>query len=314
MQDAYGRNVDYLRLSVTDLCNFRCRYCMGAQGVVKRPREEILSWEELAQICRASIELGVKKIRLTGGEPLVRPGIIEFCRTLRALPGLDELCLTTNGSLLPQMAEPLRDAGVDRVNISLDSLRPDRFSRMTRLGELSAVWAGIAAAEKAGFSPIKLNCVLIGGWNDDEIGDFVRLTLDHPWEVRFIELMPMGPCARWKPERFLSAQRVLELFPQLCALPSPGVAQRFTLPGAPGSVGLIQPISHSFCVHCSRLRITADGNARGCLHAGEEIPLRGLAGQTLSLALRRAIAQKPQGHCLSQHHSNSGRLMHQLGG
>ena len=198
MLDNCGRTIDYLRLSVTDLCNYRCRYCMPPEGVEKRPHGDILSIEELSEIAAAAAACGVKKIRLTGGEPLVRRGLIELVRQLRAIPGVEELCLTTNGSLLPRLARPLREAGLDRLNISLDTLRPDRFAAMTRLGTLRDVLDGIQAAEAAGFENLKLDTVLIGGFNDDEIGDFAALSRDHPWEMRFIELMPMGPCAAWE--------------------------------------------------------------------------------------------------------------------
>ena len=241
MLDGCGRTIDYLRLSVTDLCNYRCRYCMPPEGVAKRDHGDILSLEELADIARAAVRLGVKKIRLTGGEPLVRRGIVELCRQLRTIPGLQELCLTTNGALLPQLAAPLREAGLDRLNISLDTLRPDRFAEMTRLGHLSDALAGIEAAEAAGFHDLKLDTVLIGGFNDDEINDFINLTWEHPWEVRFIELMPMGPCAEWDKFCFLSGDTVLQKVPALQQIESCGVARRYRLPGAMGTVGLISP-------------------------------------------------------------------------
>ena len=209
MLDNCGRTIDYLRLSVTDLCNYRCRYCMPPEGVEKRPHGDILSIEELSEIAAAAAACGVKKIRLTGGEPLVRRGLIELVRQLRAIPGVEELCLTTNGSLLPRLARPLREAGLDRLNISLDTLRPDRFAAMTRLGTLRDVLDGIQAAEAAGFEDLKLDTVLIGGFNDDEIGDFVDLSRDRPWELRFIELMPMGPCA----SRISSARRLMSSSP-----------------------------------------------------------------------------------------------------
>ena len=200
MRDGCGRTIDYLRLSVTDLCNYRCRYCMPEAWVEKRAHEDILTLEEIAE---AAVQCGVRKIRLTGGEPLVRRGLVDLCRMLRAIPGVEELCLTTNGSLLPHLAKPLREAGLDRLNISLDTLRPDRFAAMTRLGTLRDVLDGIEAAETAGFHDLKFDTVLIGGFNDDEIGDFVDLSREHPWEMRFIELMPMGPCASWDRSCFL---------------------------------------------------------------------------------------------------------------
>ena len=314
MLDGCGRTIDYLRLSVTDLCNYRCRYCMPAEGVCKRPHADILSVEELVEIGRAAVKCGVKKIRLTGGEPLVRRGILDICHGLRAIPGLEELCLTTNGSLLPSMAAPLREAGVDRLNISLDTLRPDRFREMTRLGTLSDVLEGIRAAEDAGFTNLKLDTVLIGGFNDDEIGDFLNLTMDHPWEIRFIELMPMGPCAEWEKSRFLSVDSVLQRYTTLQEIDAQGVARRYRLPGAKGTVGLISPMSHDFCADCRRIRVTADGKLKGCLHGREEIPLRGLHGEELEEAIRRGILQKPQRHHLAEGASDTPRTMNQIGG
>lgn len=197
MRDSCGRTIDYLRLSVTDLCNYRCQYCMPPEGVEKRLHSDILSIEELAEIAAAAVRCGDKEDPPhRAGSLLVRRGLPDLCRMLRAIPGLAELCLTTNGSLLPQLARPLRDAGVDRLNISLDTLRPDRFAAMTRLGTLQDVLAGIKAAEAAGFRNLKFDTVLIGGFNDDEIEDFVNLSREHPWEMRFIELMPMGPLRR----------------------------------------------------------------------------------------------------------------------
>lgn len=314
MLDGCGRTIDYLRLSVTDLCNYRCRYCMPPEGVAKRDHGDILSLEELADIARAAVRLGVKKIRLTGGEPLVRRGIVELCRQLRTIPGLQELCLTTNGALLPQLAAPLREAGLDRLNISLDTLRPDRFAEMTRLGHLSDALAGIEAAEAAGFHNLKLDTVLIGGFNDDEIDDFINLTREHPWEVRFIELMPMGPCAEWNKACFLSGDTVLQKVPALQQIESCGVARRYRLPGAMGTVGLISPVNHDFCAQCRRIRVTADGKLKGCLHSAEELPLRGLHGKDLEEAIRQGILQKPERHHLTERRSDTPRNMNQIGG
>ena len=268
----------------------------------------------LAEIAAAAVRCGVKKIRLTGGEPLVRRGLPDLCRMLRAIPGLAELCLTTNGSLLPQLARPLRDAGVDRLNISLDTLRPDRFAAMTRLGTLQDVLAGIKAAEAAGFRNLKFDTVLIGGFNDDEIEDFVNLSREHPWEMRFIELMPMGPCAGWDRSRFLPAETVLDRMAELEPIEAQGVARRYQLPGALGTVGLISPVSHDFCADCRRIRVTADGKLKGCLHSREEIPLRGLHGQALEDAVRRGILHKPERHHLTERSSDTPRNMNQIGG
>ena len=238
----------------------------------------------------------------------------ELCRQLRTIPGLQELCLTTNGALLPQLAAPLWEAGLDRLNISLDTLRPDRFAEMTRLGHLSDALAGIEAAEAAGFHTLKLDTVLIGGFNDDEIDDFINLTREHPWEVRFIELMPMGPCAGWDRSRFLPAETVLDRMAELEPIEAQGVARRYQLPGALGTVGLISPVSHDFCADCRRIRVTADGKLKGCLHSREEIPLRGLHGQALEDAVRRGILHKPERHHLTERSSDTPRNMNQIGG
>ena len=313
MRDQFGRSITYLRLSVTDRCNYRCRYCMPPEGVPHKAHGDICSLEELRDMAAAAVVCGVRKIRVTGGEPLVRRGVVDLCRMLRALPGVEELCITTNGALLESMAEPLRQAGVDRLNISLDTLRPDRFRAITRLGELADVRRGIRAAEAAGFSHLKLNCVLMGGVNDDEIADFVALTRERPWQVRFIELMPMGPCAGWDRDRFVPVTRVLERCPELRSERSEGVAECYRLPGAAGTVGFITPMSHAFCGTCDRIRITADGRLKPCLHSMEEIPLRGLKGTDLTEAVRQGIARKPLGHHL-ECGSDTGRDMNEIGG
>ena len=251
----------------------------------KGPHGAVLSVEEYGEIARAAVKLGIRKIRLTGGEPLVRRGILDICRTLRTIPELKELCLTTNGSLLPELAKPLREAGVDRLNISLDTLRAERFREITRRGDLEDTFAGIRAAEDAGFQNLKLDTVLMGGVNDDEIEDFLNLTKEHPWEVRFIE----------------------EIEPN-------GVARRYRLPGAMGAVGLITPMSHEFCGACRRIRVTADGKLKGCLHSREEISLRGLHGRELEDAILRGILHKPKGHHLTEHASDTPRTMNEIGG
>lgn len=315
MRDTSGRRIDYLRLSVTDLCSYRCQYCMGCEGVPKRSHHEILSIEELAQIGQAAIRCGVKKIRLTGGEPLVRRGILELCRQLRKIDGLEELTMTTNGAALPQMAAQLRAAGVDRLNVSLDTLRPERFREITRCGELEDVLRGLQAADKAGFTDTKLNVVLLGGMNDDEIADFAALTRDRPYCVRFIELMPMGVCADWPKERFLSADAVLQAVPELEFSGQSGVSEVYRLPNGKGSVGLIRPMSHTFCGSCNRIRVTADGKLKPCLHSRQEYNLRGLSGADLEAAIRRAVGKKPSAHhLLEQHRSDTERQMHEIGG
>lgn len=315
MLDSCGRTIDYLRLSVTDLCNYRCRYCMPPEGVEKREHRDILSVEECVEIGRAAVDCGVRKIRLTGGEPLVRRGILEICRGLRSIPDLQELCMTTNASLLCAFAKPLREAGVDRLNISLDTLRPERFADLTRLGTLEDAWDGILAAEAAGFQNLKLNTVLIGGINDDELSNLVELTREHPWEIRFIELMPMGECADWDTGCFISSQKVLEVCPELTPLANAGVARRYHVPGWKGTVGLIEPMSHRFCGDCRRIRVTADGKLKGCLHSAEELPLRGLHGSELTAAIRQGISHKPERHRLIESGiSATPRAMNEIGG
>ena len=314
MLDQYRRNIEYIRISITDRCNLRCMYCMPEGGIEQVEHSDILTYDEITRLCRILAPKGICKVKITGGEPLVRRGLPDLCRMLRAIPGLAELCLTTNGSLLPQLARPLRDAGVDRLNISLDTLRPDRFAAMTRLGTLQDVLAGIKAAEAAGFRNLKFDTVLIGGFNDDEIEDFVNLSREHPWEMRFIELMPMGPCAGWDRNRFLPAETVLDRMAELEPIEAQGVARRYQLPGALGTVGLISPVSHDFCADCRRIRVTADGKLKGCLHSREEIPLRGLHGQALEDAVRRGILHKPERHHLTERSSDTPRNMNQIGG
>ena len=317
MRDTLGREITYLRISLTDRCNLRCVYCMPPEGVNKREHREILSLEEMEEIARAAAALGVRKIRLTGGEPLVRRGMLSLCRRLRDIPQLEELTLTTNGVLLPGMAAALKAAGVDRVNISLDTLDPEKYRCVTRMGTLEDTLAGIRAAGEAGLTPLKLNCVLIGGFNDDEIPALAALTAREPVEVRFIELMPIGGVAPFGPEAYLPCEAVLERLPDLEAMgETGGVAERFRLPGAAGTVGLIRPLSGCFCGRCDRIRLTADGCLKPCLHSREEIPLRGLHGADLRRALGRAILHKParHGELSAQVRSEAARDMNQIGG
>ena len=313
MLDSFAREITYLRISITDRCNYRCRYCMPEEGVEKRAHGDICSLEELRDMAAAAVRCGVKKIRVTGGEPLVRRGAVDFCRMLAEIPGVEELCLTTNGSLLAEQAAALREAGVTRLNISLDTLREDRFHAITRLGTLSDVLHGLESAERAGFEKIKLNCVLLGGVNDDEIADFAALTRAHDWQVRFIERMPMG-CGR-DFGAYLPAQTVLERCPELEPVSHDGVAACCRFPGAKGTVGLIAPMSHAFCSECSRIRITADGKLKPCLHSGAEIPLRGLSGEALEAAIRRGILMKPERHHMNATgETETQRGMFEIGG
>ena len=313
MLDTMGRNIRYLRLSVTDLCNYRCRYCMGEEGMEKRAHSEILSVEECVEIARAAAACGVTKVRLTGGEPLMRRGILEICRGIAAIQGIEEVCMTTNGSRLCEYAKALFEAGVTRLNISLDTLQPDRFQEITRRGTLEGALAGVDAAKKAGFTKLKINTVLIGGFNTDEIPDFVALTKCGV-DVRFIELMPIGECIGWPKSCFVEAKAVLEACPDLVRVDTQGVSVRYRIPGYAGTVGLIEPLSNSFCQFCDRIRVTADGMLKPCLHSGTEIPLRGLCGAALESAIRDGIRRKPPHHSLTEHGSDAGRNMNRIGG
>ncbi len=314
MKDSYGRSIDYLRLSVTDLCNLRCKYCMPENGVTLKEHRDILRVEECVDIAEAAVDIGIRKIRITGGEPLVRKGIIEICEGIGRINGLEELCLTTNGILLDKYAKDLRRAGVNRLNISLDTLQDKKYREITRIGELKDALEGIAAAENAGFENIKINTVLMGGMNDDEIFAFVELTREKPYEVRFIELMPIGTCTDWETERFIPAETVLKAYPSLVPCPDSGVAKRYRVPGYAGMVGLICPMSHRFCGDCNRIRVTADGMLKPCLHSLGEISLKGLKGEALRAALEVGISKKPISHHLEAGGSETNRTMNGIGG
>lgn len=315
MIDRCGRTIEYMRISVTDLCNYRCVYCMEPEGVPKCAHGDTLTLEEIAEVAEAAAGLGIRKLRLTGGEPLVRRGIVELCRMLRQIPGVDELTMTTNGSLLASFAKPLREAGVDRLNVSLDTLDPEKFRQITRCGALSDVLVGLDAAAQAGFSRTKLDVVLLGGINTDEIPALAELSREHAISVRFIELMPMGVCAHFPAERFVSADCVLQALPQLIPLDVDGVAERYRLPGAAGTVGLIRALSQCFCGSCNRIRLTADGKLKPCLHSESEVSVRGLHGKALQDAIIQTVASKPRSHQLNeQGASSTPRAMYQIGG
>ena len=320
--DSFGRRISYLRLSVTDRCNFRCRYCMPAAGVPKLTHNDILRFEDLFRIAREAVSLGVEKIRITGGEPLVRKGTLEFLARLSQIDGLKELTLTTNGSLLSIMAAQLRSAGVTRLNISLDSLRPQTFATITRGGDLSTVLDGIRAAEEVGLAPIKINVVVMRGINDSEVLDFAELTFRKSYSVRFIEFMPTGPQTDWR-DRFVSGREIQEELAQrytMTALPSaPAAAARtFQLQGAVGTVGVITPVSNHFCDGCNRIRVTANGIAKACLFATTGLDLKPylLAGDAeLSSALHRLAWGKPLRHPpLVQVAQTNSFAMAQIGG
>ncbi len=317
MIDKFGRSIDYMRISVTDFCNLRCRYCMPEDGVARRRHEEMLTAEETVDAVKAAVSLGIKKIRITGGEPLVKRGIVRLCDAISAIEGVQELCMTTNGTLLPQMAKDLRAAGVSRLNISLDTLVPDKYRKITRVGNLSEAINGIDAAFEAGFEKIKINNVLIGGFNEDEIKDFVRLRADRPIEVRFIELMPIGGGMDLEKSRFISCSRVLEEVPELKPMECrEGVAELYRLPGAKGQVGLIRPISCEFCGTCNKIRLTADGMLKPCLHSAAELCIKGLKPDGMKEVMRRAILSKPEMRDAldADNPSRAGRSMNSIGG
>ncbi len=324
--DDFGRAINYLRVSVTDRCNLRCIYCMPPQGIAKRAHGDILRYEELALVIRAAAELGICKVRLTGGEPLARLGLPEFVRMVAAIPGIDDLSMTTNGTLLARHAADLADAGLHRVNISVDTLRADRFEQITRRGRLDDVWAGIAAARAAGLSPIKLNMVVLRDLNDDEVPAFAQRTITDGWHVRFIEWMPVGPGGYWTgnsvvpiPEIRVRIEAALGPLEPVHGPRGNGPARYFRLPGAEGTLGFIGALSEHFCASCNRLRLTADGRLRPCLLSTHEIdlsdPLRaGASLEAIKELVAQAIQHKPQGHRLAEAHAPRDRTMAEIGG
>lgn len=315
MRDEFGRDIRYLRLSVTDRCNCRCVYCMPDNGVPMLSHADILSFEEMRDIVAAAASLGVRKVRLTGGEPLVRRGIVDLVGMVAAVPGIDEVDMTTNATLLAPVAASLRGAGLTRLNVSLDTLNAARYKAITRRGTLADALAGLEAAYDAGFANTKINCVLIGGVNDDELRPLAELARDRDLTVRFIELMRMGECAGWPKGRFISADEVLSAVPELVRAGGQGVSELYQAPGWKGSVGLIRPMTHRFCSSCDRIRVTADGRLKPCLHSAAEVNLRGLSGQDLVEAIRAGIAAKPRGHRMDNGRaSDSLRAMNEIGG
>ena len=317
MIDALGRNITYLRISVTDKCNLRCRYCMPEEGVCKRSHADMLTEDEIIRAVEVAAELGITKVRITGGEPLVKKNILSICRRTAAVAGIREVCLTTNGVLLPQLAKPLKEAGVTRLNLSLDTLDPEKYAYITRIGRMENFRKGLEAAFEAGFEKIKLNCVLIGGFNDSEIGALAGLTLEYPMDVRFIELMPMYDSGDFGAEAYVSDSAVLEKLPQAVAVPQDGgVARLYRLPRAKGNIGLISPVSAHFCGSCNRLRLTADGKLKPCLHAADEYSIKGLDEKEMRAVFEKAIWNKPAWHgdLDALHRSRAGRNMNEIGG
>ncbi len=326
--DPFGRSITYLRISLTDRCNLRCVYCMPKEGLQWQARADQLLVEEIARVVKTAVQGGVKRVRLTGGEPLVHPQVVEIVRRIASIQNIEEVSLTTNAMLLERLAQPLADAGLTRVNISLDSLDADKFRRITRGGDLNRVWRGIAAAERAQLAPLKLNTVIVRGLNSDELPALARLTMENDWHVRFIEVMPIGNAQDWgegfpaPAERYVSVQEMraqlstLNLQPETSPI-SNGPARTFRIPGGLGTVGFISPLGEHFCQDCNRLRLTSDGRLRSCLVLPAEVSLRDAvrSGESLEEFFQQAVAQKPEHHdMLAAVPAGSQRGMSQIGG
>lgn len=326
MRDRFGRQINYLRISVTDKCNLRCVYCMPVEGLPWIPKEELLTDDEIVAVVEAFARLGVERLRITGGEPTVRPGLVDLVRRLRALPGIWDVALSTNGVLLPPMAEDLKRAGINRVNISLDTLREDRFERIARrpVRFYRQILEGIAVAEAVGFDPLKINVVVMRGINDDEIPDLAEITRERAWHVRFIEVMPVGANLDLG-EAFISSDEMLERVRSLGEtepVPGPignGPARYYRFPGAPGTLGVITPLTHNYCMRCNRVRLLADGQVRTCLFGTHQVDLRAAVrtGEPLEPLILQALAEKPERHYLepgSDVGSGGLRALSEVGG
>ena len=330
MLDHYDRDITYLRVSITDRCNLRCTYCRPKEGISLKGHADILRYEEILRVVSQTVKMGLIKVRLTGGEPLVRRGFVEFAGDLKKIKGLQDISLTTNGILLAQYAEDIFRAGITRINISLDSLDKEKYFQITRGGNLDDVFRGIAAAEKAGFAPIKINTVLMKGFNDNEALDFVRLALSKPFQVRFIEMMPVSEVSAGRSADFLPTRQLLETINRHFRLEplagkknkSDGPARLYKMKDGLGEIGFINPVSDHFCSTCNRLRLTADGKLRACLLNDVEIDLREALSRNcdddeLAGLIREAILLKPQKHdldCTDRHLKKCHRDMSDIGG
>lgn len=333
LQDSYGRSIDYLRISLTDRCNYRCRYCMPEEGIAWKCHDEILSLEDITYFVKVVSSYGIKHIRLTGGEPLVRPGVSNLIRQLKAIEGIENIALTTNGALLPKMAEELKDAGLDRVNISLDTLDEESFRYITRRGKLSEALEGIEAALKAGFNPVKVNCVVVRSLKQNLL-DFIKMTVDKPIHVRFIEYMPVGASAGfddtgWSEKDTIPNHELIELIKDISAQAGLGEmqpadksrptgfgpAQYYKLPHALGTLGFIAARSNHFCSSCNRLRLTADGQLRPCLFSDKEYEVKEAIKNRDEAGIRKAFETalhlKPESH---KDKIGTHRMMSQIGG
>ena len=330
MIDQYERDINYLRVSVTDRCNLRCTYCMPKEGLSQIGHDDILRYEEILRIIRVATGEGITKVRITGGEPLVRRGVAEFIASLRTIPALNDISLTTNGILLEAHAEQLFAAGIRRINISLDSLNADKYARITRGGDIHAVLRGIRKVRETGFDPIKINIVAIKGFNDDEVLDFARLTLSNPYQIRFIELMPLGTAGAENDGRYLANSVIRERIETLGKLEAvngrrtktEGPARIYRLAGGAGEIGFISPVSRHFCHSCNRLRLTADGHLRACLLSDDETDLKGplragCGDEEIGALIRGVIARKPRRHeiaCDEDHIKKCMKEMPAIGG
>lgn len=325
MSDSYGRRINYLRISLTDACNLRCVYCMP-EDMNFRPRNELMTDEEILFLVKVGASLGVNKIRLTGGEPTIRPNLVELVRAIASTPGIKDLAMTTNGLLLPKLAKPLAEAGMKRVNISVDTLNAEKFHRITRWGQLDDVWAAIRAAEEAGLTPVKLNSVVVRNFNDGEdMIDLARLTLENDWDVRFIEMMPFGEITDFQQTNVVTykemRQRIEQVFGPLeeASYDFVDPSRPFRISGAMGTLGFISSVTEPFCQGCGRVRLTADGKLRLCLLRDDEVdlltPLRaGASFEELRILMREGSFHKPWGHGLSQGVVAEKRSMNQIGG
>jgi cyclic pyranopterin phosphate synthase len=323
LRDQFGRSIEYLRISVTDRCNFRCVYCMPETGMQWLPKSDILSYEEITDIVRQLAPLGLRRLRITGGEPTIRPQIHELVRMLRAVHGITDIALSTNGVRLPATARLLRAAGLDRVNMSVDSLRADRIAHIARRNLGFDPVRSARAAQDAGLDPVKLNMVVMRGINDDEVEDLARLTLEHPWHVRFIELMPVGDLRSLTWSHVVPTDELLARLNTIAPLaPSDGPARGngpaayYRWPDAAGTIGVITPMTHTYCASCNRVRLTADGRLRTCLFGTHEVDLRTAlrAGEPLEALFRQALANKPKEHELLQMRIGGLKALSQVGG
>jgi cyclic pyranopterin phosphate synthase len=324
-EDRFGRDIHYLRISLTDRCNLRCVYCMP-EDMRFRPRAELLQDGELLLLVKLFADLGFHKFRLTGGEPTVRANVVDLVRGIAQTPGVRSLSMTTNGMLLKQLAQPLADAGLQRVNVSIDTLDAVRFKRLTRWGELEDVWTGIQAAEAAGLTPVKLNAVIVRGYNERDVADLAQLTLDHPWQMRFIEMMPFGDVAGFQQSQVVTAQEMQQQIEARLGPLDPvdggrldGEARLYRLPGAQGEIGFISSVTQPFCASCTRARLTADGKLRMCLLRDYEMdllkPLRsGASLEALRDLILTAVHHKPWGHGLAHNVVPMTRIMSEIGG